>query len=175
MHHALLAVVVAYTACVAFVDFRTGMIPNVLHGFAMLGALVVWGMVLSTGTAPVDTPIAAVRYALTGAIACAIPALLLYTSSAVGAGDAKALCSVGFVAGAEYGLQIAVASLVVAAVYGLAVAAASGALAQVIKGSSAVARNWVSSPSRKHETSRTMLRFGPPLFVATAVVSAVQW
>jgi Flp pilus assembly protein protease CpaA len=175
MYHALLAVVVAFAACVAFVDFRTGMIPNALHGFAVFGALVVWVMGFSMGTAAVDTPIMAVRYALTGAIACAIPALLLYTSRTVGAGDAKALCSVGFVAGAELGLQITVASLVAAAVYGLAVAAASGALAQVLKGSSAVARNWVSSPSGKHETSRTMLRFGPPLFAATVAVSAVQW
>ncbi len=175
MHHALLAVVVAYTACVAFVDFRTGMIPNALHALAVLGALVVWVMGSTMGAAAAETPIMVARYALSGAIACAIPALLLYTSRTVGAGDAKALCSVGFVAGAEHGLQITVASLVAAAVYGLTVAAASGALAQVLKGSSVVARNWVSSPTSKQATPRTMLRFGPPLFVATTAVAAVQW
>lgn len=175
MHHALLAVVVAYAACVAFVDFRTGKIPNALHGFVVLAALVVWVLGLSMGSAVAQTPFLGLRYVLTGVIACAIPALLLYTSRTVGAGDAKALCSVGFVAGAELGLQITVTSLVAAAVYGLAVAAVRGGLAQVLRGSSAVAKNWVSSSSSKQETSRTMLRFGPPLFAATVAVSAVQW
>jgi Flp pilus assembly protein protease CpaA len=172
--HALLAVVVIYSAWVALVDFRTGMIPNALHGFAVLAAVVVWVLGFNAETA-LDTPSLGLRHVLSGTIACAIPALVLYTSSTVGAGDAKALCSVGFITGAELGLQITVASLVAAAVYGLLVAAARGALAQVLKGSSAVAKNWVSSPSSKQEASRTMLRFGPPLFVATVVVSVAQW
>jgi prepilin peptidase CpaA len=113
-----------------------------------------------------------------GILGCSAVPLLLYRVNAMGGGDVKLLASVGVWAGPILGLQVELYAFVLAAIYAPARLAYQGQLLRLIGNSAAMLKNPFLPKARRQEVPQallTELRFGPAVFVATALVALVRW
>ena len=181
--HIVLSGLLLFTALTGFVDYRSGQIPNRL---VALGALIGLLTHFSVHFALIRQPGQALGELLGGAavnigvgvLACSVVPLLLYRVNAMGGGDVKLLASVGVWAGPILGLQVELYAFVLAALYAPARLAYQGELFRLIGNSVALLKNPFLPTARRKEVPQallTELRFGPAVFVATALVALVRW
>ncbi|MDF3066768.1 MAG: hypothetical protein K0R38_2369 [Polyangiaceae bacterium] len=172
-----------FTALCGAVDYRTGHIPNRLVAFGALVGLVthfaVHALFLSQPGQPWTEPFgsAAANIAV-GLLTCSTVPLLLYRANAMGGGDVKLLAACGIWAGPIIGLQVELYAFVVAAIYAPARLAYQGELFRLLGNSAALIRNPFLPKDKRREVPPallTELRFGPSVFVATALVALVRW
>lgn len=180
--HIVLLALALFTAAVAYVDIRTGHIPNrlVLLGFGAGVLLHVSGVLLFAE--PDASRGAALGRALSnvalGLLVCGLVPLLLFRLGAMGGGDVKLLAAIGAAAGPVLGLEIQLMAFVAVALYAPARLAYEGKLMRMLGNSAALIANpFLPKPRRREVPSEllTSLPFGPAVFAATALASISQW
>lgn len=181
--HIVLGGLLVFTALCGVVDYRTGHIPNRLVAYGALVGLVThlavhafllrqpaqpWTELLGGATANIAV----------GLLGCSTVPLLLYRVNAMGGGDVKLLAACGIWAGPIIGLQLELYAFVVAALYASARLAYQGQMFRLLGNSAALVRNPFLPKEKRKEVPQallTELRFGPSVFVATALVALVRW
>jgi prepilin peptidase CpaA len=188
----LIVVAVVVTAVAAYIDYRTGFIPNVLTIGAFVFAFTARaGLALfhgGAGAVPASLASAAI-----GAIVCAIAPLVLYRVHALGGGDVKLFIALGALLGPLAGMHTEMTAFVCGAFIAplrLAFNAGSGeALAHggssgavrvfaMLRRSFAIAANVVLPRSRRvaiDEAAMTWFRFGPAIFAGTTLSIVLRW
>ena len=171
----LAAVLVA--ALAAVFDWRTGEIPNWLTlGTLALGPVAhgVFGL-LGAGWAAAGEGLG---LSILGAAVCGIVPLILYRGNAIGGGDVKLLVALGAVLRPLVGMEAQLYSYIVAAAIAPIRMAWQGKLLRTLGNSLLLVRNLFVPKEKRREVPREMLtelRFGPPVFIATAVVIIIRW
>lgn len=179
----VLAGLMCFTALSGFVDFRTGHIPNrLVAAGALVGLLLHFGvhvtLLRDAGQPYTELLGGAAINVLTGLLGCIAVPLLLFRIGAMGGGDVKLLGTVGIWAGPILGLQVVLYAFVLAAIYAPARLAYQGQLFRLLGNSAALIKNpFLPKAHRKEVPGEllTELRFGPMVFVATALVALVRW
>jgi len=174
----LLAALVLFTAWAAYVDWRTGHIPNRLVLFGMAGGVLLRAAVaLLEPVAGLSTAAAlgrAVGGALLGAVGCALVPLLLFRLNAMGGGDVKLLAALGAATGLRLGLEVELTAFVLVALYAPARMAYEGRLLRLLGNSVALLVNPLLPKSRRRDVPEallTSLPFGPAVFLASLLVA----
>lgn len=172
-----------FTALCGAVDYRTSHIPNRLVAFgALAGVVTHFGVHLLLLRQPGEglgevIGSAAVNIAV-GLLGCSTVPLLLYRVGAMGGGDVKLLAACGVWAGPIIGLQVELYAFVAAAIYAPARLAYQGQLLRLLGNSAVLLRNPFLPKEKRRvvpEALLTELRFGPAVFVGTALVALVRW
>jgi len=172
----VLSGLLVFTALTGFVDYRTGHIPNRLVAIGALIGLVLhfavhFALIRQPGQALAGLLGGAAANIVVGVLGCSAVPLLLYRVSAMGGGDVKLLANLGVWAGPILGLQVELYAFVLAALYAPARLAYQGELFRLLK------NPFLPKARRKQvpQVLLTELRFGPVVFVATALVALVRW
>ena len=179
----VLSGLLVFTALTGFVDYRTGQIPNrLVAGGALLGLgthFAVHFALIRQPSQPLSEVFAAAAVNVcVGLLGCAAVPLLLYRIGAMGGGDVKLLASLGVWVGPILGLQVELYAFVVAALYAPARLAYQGELLRLLGNSAVLLKNPFLPKARRREVPPallTELRFGPAVFVASALVALVRW
>src|SRR5687767_16030277 len=113
------------TGAAAFVDARTGKIPNrLLVAGLVLAWIVQVGLVLPAleASPPLAVALAALKAlggATVGMLTCSLLPLALYQARALGGGDVKLLAATGALIAAGPGIELTLTALLVAASFGV--------------------------------------------------------
>jgi len=172
-----------FTALTAVVDYRTGHIPNRLVAIGAVIGLVAhfavhFALIRQPGQDLGELLGGAAINVAVGVLGCSAVPLLLYRLSAMGGGDVKLLATLGVWAGPILGLQVELYAFVLAALYAPARLAYQGELFRLLGNSVALLKNPFLPKARRKEVPQallTELRFGPAVFVGTALVALVRW
>jgi prepilin peptidase CpaA len=170
------------TAVAAFVDWRTGHIPNrlvliglcvgtVLHVLAvsMLQRGSDASLLMLLGRAGLDV--------FLGLVVCAIAPCLLFRIEAMGGGDVKLLAVVGATLGPALGLQVELCAFLLVSIYAPLRLACEGQLSQLLGNTAALFINPLLPEQRRRAVPQALLTsvvFGPAIFLATLLVAAAS-
>ena len=163
-----LAVLVALVG--AWVDVRTGHIPNWLTMGAAACAPLLYGAEAFSSGSSIEGALYAAAWSLSGALACICLPMFMFTRGALGGGDVKLFAAVGALCHPALGLRAQLYSFAVGGLYALALAASRGRL-QAILGNAmrVVLRSMRSSSAHPLPLQEmTPVRFGPAIFLGTA-------
>jgi prepilin peptidase CpaA len=166
------------TAVGAYIDWRTGHIPNWLTGGAFVAGLLGHAIY---GIAVHGTPKRALMgagFSVLGAFFCALVPLLLYRQEAIGGGDVKLLAALGAILQPMRGVEAELYGFVAVALIMPAKLAYEGKLGQVLKNTLAIAKNPFMPKDKRLEVPTEMMtsvRFGPGIFVGTCGAAAMHW
>src|SRR5512133_1119881 len=167
------------TAAAAFVDLRTGHIPNrllllglvfgsLLHLLAPLllrrGYAASWNELLLRAGLDV----------VLGILACSVAPLFLFKLGAMGGGDVKLLAVVGAATGPLLGLRIEFCAFILVALYAPARLAYEGQLLRMLGNTVALIANPLLKVERRRAVPAALLTsvpFGPAVLAATVVVA----
>lgn len=171
----LAAVLVA--AIAALTDWRTGHIPNWLT----LGALGA-APLAHAGTAIVQgrshEAVQSAGWSVVGALVCVAVPVILYKMRGIYGGDVKLLAAIGALCGPMVGLEAELLSFVVGSVLGFGRLAWDGKLLRSLGNVVVIATNpFRGKPSRREIAPEmlTEMRFGPAIFVGTAMAALAHW
>lgn len=160
----------------AIVDLKTGEIPQWLTlggiGAGALGHLI-YAIVRND-----PQPLAEFGYSLLGALLCSIVPLVLYRQDAIGGGDVKLLAALGAILQPRIGFEAEVYSFFAAGLLAPARLAYEGKLFRTLKNTALLAVNPVLPKKRRRKIEPTLLtwfRFGPAIFIGTALVTYMYW
>lgn len=165
------------TAIAAWIDYRTGHIPNWLTLGPLAAAPVAHAAVASL-MGRSDGALSALGLSLLGALVCGIVPLLLFRIDAIGGGDVKLLAAVGALCGPLLGIEAELYGFLTAAVLAPARLAYEGKLLRVLGNTAAMAMNPLLPRARRREIAPEMLtkvRFGPAIFAGVLVAVLLQW
>jgi prepilin peptidase CpaA len=173
----LAAVAISFVGAVY--DLRTGEIPNWITLAPLAGAIVahfVWGL----RAAGVMGAFQAAGFSISGALVCGIVPFVLRKASpqAMGGGDVKLLLAIGALCRTVLGIEAEFWSFIVAAVFAPAWLAWHGKLLQTLGNTFYLAANPFLPKAKRRALSHdemTPLRFGPAIFVGTALTVAMAW
>jgi len=179
----VLSGLLVFTALAAWVDYRTGHIPNPLVAIGAAVGLVAhfavhYALIRQPGQTLGELFGGAAVNVAVGVLGCSAVPLLLYRVSAMGGGDVKLLAALGTWAGPILGLQVELYAFVLAALYAPARLAYQGELLRLLGNSAALLKNPFLPKARRTELPEallTELRFGPVVFFATALVALLRW
>ena len=154
------------TACAAWIDYRTGQIPNWLTAGGILAGL------LSHAThgfaiGGLKTGLTELGFAFGGAVFCSIAPGLMYFKGAMGGGDLKLFAAIGALCQPMLGIEAEMYAFVLAALVAPAKLAYEGKLLQVLKNSLALILNPLRAQKNRRELPAEMLtwfRLGPAIF-----------
>lgn len=170
------AVVVAGLA--AFMDWRTGHIPNWLTlGGLALAPVAHLVHAIAVGLRGQDAVMEAV-WSIVGALVVGIVPLLLYRNDAIGGGDVKLLLALGAILQWRIGFEAEVYSFFAAGLFAPARLAYEGKLFKTLKNSMMIAANPFLPKAKRRQVepeSMTWFRFGPSMFVGTIFAAIVNW
>jgi prepilin peptidase CpaA len=178
-----LAAAAIIAAIAAAFDLRTGEIPNWLTLGSLLAAPVAhisWG--LARHMSGHDAFVIEGGCSLLGAFGCSLVPALLYRQDAIGGGDVKLLAAVGALLTTRLqlslGLEAEMYSFFAAGIIAPAFLAYEGKLFRTLKNTALLAFNPLL-PKRKRRpiepTLLTWFRFGPAIFVGTALTAYLHW
>jgi prepilin peptidase CpaA len=164
-----LSAAVVVTAWGAFIDLRTGHIPNWLTvGSIALAPLLHGGAALSAG-GDVRGALIALTLSVGGAAACALLPAGLYVRNAIGGGDVKLFAAVGALCHPLLGLRAELYSFAFGGLYALVIAGTHRRLQSVLVNVlSLIKPSWVSSAPAPQPSTMMAVRFGPVIFAGTA-------
>lgn len=148
----------AVAALAAFIDWKTGFIPNTLTLGALLVGLVEQALV---GTLPTG---------LGGAALAAVVPIVLHRSGALGGGDVKLFVALGAFLGPVLGLEAQLLAFLCGMGLVIVRLARAGSLSSTVRRSADVAVNLVLPASKRRpidESALTWVRFGPAIFAGT--------
>ncbi len=176
VHYAFFVAAILLCSAAAWIDWRTGQIPNWLNasgaGVALCGHLV-FGYVREGA----NGLLWGAGFSLAGGIANIIVPYLMYRLSpkAIGGGDVKLLFAVGMLLGPMLGIECEFYGFVVAALYYPARLAYRGSLFSSIGNLGKVAASMFSHKRQQLDTELMLeLRFAPALLVGTLVCLTSQ-
>ena len=170
------AVVVALLAAV--IDWRTGEIPNWLTLGPLLGGVIGHTAYDAAHGASASDAVQSGGAALFGALACAVIPLILDRQDAIGGGDVKLLAGLGAILGWRNGLEAEMYSFFAAGLLAPARLAYEGKLFRTLKNTALLAINPLLPKKKRRPIEPTLLtwfRFGPPIFIGTAVAAYIHW
>jgi prepilin peptidase CpaA len=153
----------------AWIDHRTGTIPNRLTIPVLFLGL---GLGLAGGTS------SGFLLAVAGAFATALVPLILFRFGAMGGGDVKLFAALGALLGAGSALEAEIVAFFLGAIQGMVVWYKNGQLKQGLLQAATLA---IPAGLKKRALSAgaikavsTEIRFGPSIFVATAVTTLLR-
>jgi len=177
-----LTAAVVVTAWGAWIDLRTGHIPNWLTvGTIALAPFLHGGAALARG-ANARSALFSFALAVGGAVACALLPGGLYAKGAMGGGDVKLFAAVGALCHPFLGLRAELFGFAFGGLYALAVAGAHQRLRTVLVNVTALVGLRRDSSGREallDSGGMMTVRFGPAIFAGTAASLALaeggQW
>ena len=164
-----LSAAVVVTALGAWIDLRTGHIPNWLTvGTIALAPLLHAGAALASG-GTVRAAMVSLTLSVVGAIACALLPAGLYMRNAIGGGDVKLFAAVGALCHPLLGLRAELYSFAFGGLYALAIAGSRQRLGSVLVNLTKLVTFRFDCSQREVPTASSMMavRFGPAIFVGT--------
>lgn len=171
----LAALVVGLVA--AWLDYRTGHIPNWLT----LGPLAVAPLahgVVGYVVYGWDAAVHGASFSLLGALACGLVPYLLYRMGGIFAGDVKLLAAIGALCHPVIGIEAEFYAFIAAALYAPARMAYEGKLWRTLGNTAALAANPFLPKAKRRTIAPEMLtelRFGPAVAVGVALAVALEW
>jgi prepilin peptidase CpaA len=186
--HLLLACVLPFGACAAFIDLRTGHIPNRLVFWGWLsGTLLHVGLTAALPASPALSLSARLAVGLFGALAGALSTAavpyLLFRAGAMGGGDVKLLGALGAALGPRLGLEVELFAFALAGLYAPALLLYRGELWLRVRHSLERWHEQLSSRLRRRAAPRDReaapvpqltLAFGPAVFAASLLLSCIH-
>lgn len=173
----LLVAAVIIAAVAAFIDWRTGHIPNWVT-LAPLGAAPIVHFAVTAVERPLSEAAQAAGFSVLGAFVCALVPLVLFRAGAIGGGDVKLLAALGAICRPTVGIEAEFYAFLSAAIIAPARLAWEGKLLRVLGNTVAIVINPFLPEKRKRALSPEMLtsiRFGPAIFAGTAIAALLHW
>lgn len=168
---ALIALVAAY------IDYKTGHIPNWLTLPALCAAPVAH-LFAAIITGHAGRAIEAAGFSIAGAVLAALIPLLLYRANAIGGGDVKLLAALGALCMPMIGVEAEFYAFMAAALFAPARLLWQGKLLLTLKNTLAIITNPFRAAHKRREVTpemMTSLRFGPAIFVGMFGAAFMQW
>jgi prepilin signal peptidase PulO-like enzyme (type II secretory pathway) len=172
----LLGAACLFTGVAAFVDFRSGLIPNSLTLPLLAVGLPVHVVALALASPKTSTAFW-IGDALLGVLLCGLVPWILWRTGGMGGGDLKLFAALGGLLGARAGLELELVAFTAAALLVPAVLAYRGQLLAVLSNTARLVTNPfvpVHKRRRMPVEMMTEVRFGPAIFLATLLVSAAR-
>ena len=164
-----LSAAVVVTAWGAWIDVRTGHIPNWLTVGSIALAPLLHGGASLAGGGDVRSALISLALSVGGAAACALLPAGLYVRNAIGGGDVKLFAAVGALCHPLLGLRAELYSFAFGGLYALAIAGTRSRLQSVLVNVVALVKLRRASSVPAPEPSTMMaVRFGPAIFAGTA-------
>lgn len=173
-----LGAAVAVALLAAIIDWRTGEIPNWLTFGPILGGVVGHIAYDAAHGASTQDALQSGGGALFGVLACSVIPLVLFRQDAIGAGDVKLLAGIGSILGWRNGLEAEMYSFFAAGLLAPAWLAYEGKLFRTLKNTALLAINPLLPKKKRRRIEPTLLtwfRFGPAIFLGTAVAAYLHW
>ena len=174
--HLLFGAACLLTGVAAFLDFRSGLIPN-----SLTLPMVALGIPAHVASLALASPSTSVWFwvgdAVLGLLLCSVVPLILWRTGGMGGGDLKLFAGLGAVLGARSGLEVELVAFTAAALLVPAVLAYRGQLFAVLSNTARLVTNpFLPVHKRRHMPVEMMteVRFGPAIFLATLLVSAAR-
>lgn len=173
-----LAAAVAVSLIAAIADLRTGEIPQwlTLGGMGVgIFARVVWA---AAHGANASQALGEGGYSILGMLICSIIPLVLYRQDAIGGGDLKLLVALGSILHPRMGVEAEVYSFFAAGLLAPARLAYEGKLFRTLKNAALLGINPLLPKSKRIKVEPTLMtwfRFGPAIFLGTAVTAYLNW
>jgi prepilin peptidase CpaA len=174
--HYLFGAACLLTAVAAFLDYRTGFIPNKLT-LPMLAVGIPAHVICLRLASPTTHVWLWVGDAVLGVMLSALVPLILWRTGGMGGGDLKLFGALGALLGVRAGLEIQLVAFTVAALVVPAILAYRGQLFAVLRNTASIVVNpFVPVHKRRHLPVEVMteVRFGPAIFAATALVACAR-
>jgi prepilin peptidase CpaA len=175
---AFLIAAVVIAALAAVFDWRTGEIPNWLTHGALVVAPFAHVAHASVGQAPTVEALQEGGFSLAGALLCALVPLLLFRQNAIGGGDVKVLAAIGAILQPKLGVEAEMYAFFGAAIVAPARLAYEGKLFRTLKNAMVLLVNPFLPKDKRREVEQEAMswfRFGPAVFVGTALAVALNW
>lgn len=172
----LLSAACVATGIAAFIDFRTGFIPNRLTvPLAVVG--IPAHVACMAAVAPNVNLLWWVGDSLLGIVICGAVPLLLWRTGGLGGGDMKLFAALGSLLGVRGGLEVQLVAFTCAAVIAPAVLAYKGQLMGVLRNTARIAINPFMPAHRRYTLPTevmTEVRFGPAIFLGAVLVTVAR-
>jgi prepilin peptidase CpaA len=165
-----LSAAVVVTALGAWLDVRTGHIPNWLTIGTIALTPLLHGGVQLVGGGGARAALTALLLSVGGAAVCVVFPAGLHARDAIGGGDVKLFAAVGALCHPLLGLRAELYSFAFGGVYALAIACAHQRLRRVLANVASLAtsgRGASPQTSTPAPTSMIAVRFGPAIFAGT--------
>ncbi len=169
---------VLLAAVAAWIDWKTGEIPNWLtFGALALAPLAHLSHARAVGATMEDTVFEG-GASLVGALVTALVPLFLYRQNAMGGGDVKLYAALGAILHPSVGIEATMYSFIAAALLAPIRLIYEGKFLTSIKNSATIGANFFR-PTKKQtevdETSLTWFRLGPAIFLGTLAAVLLRW
>jgi Flp pilus assembly protein protease CpaA len=171
--HLLFGAACLLSGVAAFVDFRSGLIPNSIT-LPMLAVGVPAHVISLSLASPSTTVWYWIADAVLGVLLCALVPLILWRTGGMGGGDLKLFAALGGLLGTRTGLEVELVAFTTAALIVPAVLAYRGQLLAVLSNTARLVTNpFVPVHKRRHMPLEMMteVRFGPAIFLAMLLVT----
>jgi prepilin peptidase CpaA len=172
----LLVATIMVTALCAWIDFKTGLIPNkITYPFAAVGACA--HIVFTAALYPEASRWFILFETISGGFLCALVPLAMWKSKAMGGGDVKLLGALGATLGPTMGLALQLYAFFFAVLLMPIVLAYRGVLMETVKRSIEIATRPFKreKPATLERLANSELRFGPAILAAALVVAVIEW
>ncbi|MFT3774357.1 MAG: A24 family peptidase [Minicystis sp.] len=169
------AVLVAAVA--AWFDWRTGEMPNAVTLVPLALAPLAHGIVAAIGGG-FQAAVQAAGFSVLGAAVCVLVPVALYRAGAIGGGDVKLFAALGALMRTLIGVEAQFYACLAACIIALGQLAYHGKLLRVLGNTFALAVNPLLPKEKRREIppeQLTWARFGPAIFVGTAVTAVLHW
>jgi prepilin peptidase CpaA len=182
-YHFFLIAAVVVTLAAAYVDARTGHIPNSVTLGPLAVAPLAHALVTAAHTHAATPAVRSLGFSVLGALFSALLPLALYRSAGMGGGDVKLFAAVGAITNVVVGLHALTYAFVFGMVWALIVAARTNRLATTFGNVAAL----VGSPLRRPKggggaaaegppgPAMTRMPFGPAIFLGTLTAAVLLW
>lgn len=173
-----LVVAALVAAIAAWIDWRTGHIPNWITLAPLGAAPIAHFAVTAAAHRPMSEAAQAAGFSVLGALVCVIVPYFLWKAGGMGGGDVKLLAAVGAMCRPSAGIEAEFYAVLVAAVIACGVLAWEGKLLRVLGNTASIVINPFLPESKKRKLVPEMLtwtRFGPAIFAGTAITALLHW
>ena len=158
------------TAWGAFLDVRTGHIPNWLTLGTIAVAPLVHGAARLAEGGSFRSALLSLALSLAGAVACSLLPAVLYAREAIGGGDVKLFAAVGALCHPMLGLRAELYGFALGGLYAIAIGFSHQRRRDIFINVLSLLTPWRGASRRVTSPDSMMaVRFGPAIFAGTAV------
>ena len=173
-----LAVAVIVAAIGAWIDWRTGEIPNWVTLAPLGAAPIAHFAVTVAANRPLSVAAQAAGFSVLGALVCVIVPYVLWRAGGMGGGDVKLLAALGALLRPTVGIEAEFYAILIAAILAGGRLAWEGKLLRVLGNTLTIVINPFLPAKKKRTISPEMMtwtRFGPAIFAGTALTALLHW
>lgn len=170
------AVLVAAVA--AWFDLRSWEMPNAVTVIPLVLAPIAHGVAAAIGVGGFQPAVQAAGYSVLGAAMCVLVPALLFRAGAIGGGDVKLFAALGALMRTVIGIEAEFYACLVACIIAFGQLAYQGKLLRVLGNTFTLAFNPLLPKDKRREIppeQLTWARFGPAIFIGTAVTAVLHW